>query len=126
MISNIPRQSVLERGNWRVYVNPRPYDWQVEVWLTVQDGVQLSNATIKDGQIELKTVKEGSKEGHNPFLIVPSDVWQILVDAMTQTTPPTKKERIEGELEATLFHLQDLRSLLKLPMIIKKEEHDRF
>lgn len=118
MIGTIPRQSTTERGNWRVMVNPRPYDWNVEVWLIRKDGNRVENATVQDGIIQLKEVIEGSKEGHNPFLILPGDVWQLLVDAMTETTPPSKKERIEGELEATQFHLQDLRTLLKLPMVV--------
>ena len=39
-------------------------------------------------------------------------VWQLLVDAMSEQTPPTKKERAEADLEATKRHLDDMRRLV--------------
>jgi len=44
--------------------------------------------------------------------MLPSFAWQLLVDAITDTTPPTKKQAVEAELNATRVHLEDMRSLV--------------
>jgi hypothetical protein len=36
----------------------------------------------------------------------------LIVDAIVEKTPPAVKERISGELEATKYHLEDLRKLI--------------
>ena len=59
----------------------------------------------------MEELKEGAAPSE-PFLRIPQDVWQLIVDAATETTPPTKKERVEAELEATKRHLDDMRHLV--------------
>jgi len=104
-------QSQLERGDWRVFVNPRPGDWNVDVWLINRQGADTYNASVEKGTITLTKLKEGASP-ENPFLRIHQDVWQLLIDAMAENTPPTKKERVEAELEATKYHLEDMRQLV--------------
>ena len=40
------------------------------------------------------------------------DGWQVIVDAAPETTPPTKKERVEAELDATKRHLAHMRRMV--------------
>ena len=103
----------LENGDWIIHVNPRPWDIRVEIWLLHKNGNITENAVIKNGLIELSEVKEGDIP-EVPFLVVPMMVWQLIVDAMSKETPPTQKLQTEGKLEATQYHLEDLRKLLKI------------
>lgn len=107
------KSSTQESANWKVLVNPRPYDWNVEVWFVQRQGSDAYLASIDKGQITLTLIKEGDAT-QKPTLIVPQEVWQLLSNAISETTPSVKKERIEGELESTKYHLEDLRKLLKL------------
>jgi hypothetical protein len=55
------------------------------------------------------------KEGEalaQPLMVLPTPVWQLIVDAIAEKTPPSKKEALGAELSATKFHLEDMRRLV--------------
>lgn len=112
MIDNLTQKSY-EQGNWKIFINPRPYDFNVEIWLVNKQGIKTFNTNIEEGRLKLLEVKEGVEDSEQkPFLIVPRDVWQILSNAISESTPPIKKEIIESELKATKYHLEDMRKLV--------------
>lgn len=104
---NISKQD----GNWKVSVNPRPGSDEMEIWLVnvVLGKPQIANIN-KDGFLLLTDIKEDGTE--KPFMRVPMQVWQLLVDAITDSTPPTKKEVVEAQLESVKYHLEDMRKLV--------------
>ena len=108
--TNIQRQE----GNWQIVVNPRPGSFEIEVWIISVESGKAKVANInKDGYLELKEVKDGMPAEDNiPFMRVPYPVWELIVNAIAEKTPPLKKEVLDAELSATKFHLEDMRKLV--------------
>lgn len=105
---NIQRQE----GNWQIVVNPRPGSFEIEVWLiNIESGKAKVANVNKDGYLELKEVKDETNPGP-PFMRVPHPVWELIVNAIAEKTPPLKKEVVDAELSATKFHLEDMRKLV--------------
>jgi len=67
--------------------------------------VLQSNKTIK-------TIEYG--EEYEPTLLIEDDMLQALAEALHEKGINPKKEYVQGKLEATESHLQDMRVLLKL------------
>jgi hypothetical protein len=86
------------------------------IYLVKNELGKIYNGTPdKYGNIKWKEVIEGSDHNQIPPLFkVNGWLWQDIVDAMVKQTPPRQQERIEGELDSTKYHLEDLRKLLKL------------
>ena len=107
---NIQRQE----GNWQIVVNPRPGSFEIEVWLINIEGGKAKIANVdKNGYLQLNEVIDGyPTEGNTPFMRVPNPVWELIVNAITDTTPPLKKEVLDAELMATKYHLADMRRLV--------------
>ena len=106
---NIQRQE----GNWQIVVNPRPGSFEIEVWLiNVESGKARIANVMKDGSLEFREIKDGDPLGNAPFLRVPQNVWELIVNAISEVTPPLKKEVVDAELTATKFHLEDMRKLV--------------
>jgi len=82
------------------------------VFLVKHEGDKTYNGVVKKGVIEWQEVKEGAIETPTPFVQLPQWIWQEIVNALTETTPPVKKERVEAELDATKRHLADMRRLV--------------
>ena len=108
---NIQRQE----GNWQIVVNPRPGSFEIEVWLLNIEGGKARIANVdKDGYLKLREIKDGEEASKDniPFMRVPYPVWELIVNAITDTTPPLKKEILDAELTATKYHLGDMRRLV--------------
>ena len=104
-------------NTYKFQINDRIASFHTEFWLLHTVNGKVFNVTMgKFGleEIEIKDSDVKDYDKHRPLLVLPRELTQIFVDALIEKTPPSKKERIEGELEATKFHLADLRKLLKL------------
>ncbi len=98
----------------KVVVNQGWGDFKT-VYLVKRELSKTYNGTPdKYGNIKWKEIKEGLATEIPPLFKVNGWLWQDIVDAMTKETPPREKQRIDGELVSTKYHLEDLRKLLKL------------
>lgn len=113
MALDIPFSPIdVQQGDWKVYTERVGWSDEVRVWLGVRQNGRFSNARVdKTGHLELTEMKEGA-ETPEPLMVVPTSVWQMIVDAVAEKTPPTKKEALNAELGATKFHLEDMRALV--------------
>lgn len=66
----------------------------------------------KDGIIE--RFPEGAAIPQEPFMHLEQDMLQSLADALNDNGIKPQQGFIEGKLQATENHLQDMRTLLKL------------
>ena len=103
---------MINRGNWEVIEQEQVGQWTVKVWLVLRDGVRRSVAHIVKGQLIMTEIKEGEAEVE-PTLNINLDAWRTLKNAMVEKKVREKNE-VEAELEATKYHLEDLRKLLKI------------
>lgn len=108
-----------ENTDYKVVVNPRPYDWNVEVWIIERRGDK--SGIMSFDKTGIATITELKKNFETPTFILPQQVWSLLIEAITEETPPKKMDRLDGEITATKYHLEDLRKLLKLEALNKKE-----
>jgi len=110
-IKDEPRIDV-DDGQWKVFTERLGWSDMTRVWVGVRDRRGFSNATVgKDGRLVMTLTKEGEAAAQ-PLLVLPTPVWQMIVDAIAQKTPPSKKEAVDAELTATKFHLEDMRHLV--------------
>lgn len=101
-----------QSGTWKVYTERVGWSDEVRIWLGHRKDGKFHNARVdKTGHLELTEMKEGA-ETPDPLMVVPTHVWQMIVDAVAEKTPPTKKEALSAELDATKFHLEDMRALV--------------
>lgn len=99
-------------GEWIVNIVRRPWGMDAELWVArkIDDKTLVLNVS-ESGTLTETIVKEG-EQPQKPFAIMPLELLQVFVDALTDKIPPTKKEVVEGILEATKFHLEDMRKLV--------------
>lgn len=98
-------------GEVQVKVQARPWYRSVALFIyrSTLGGDEVGK--IDSGCIVFKKIKDKSNE-IEPAMIVPEEIWQMIVDAAAETTPPIKKEAVDAELKATLYHLEDMRKLV--------------
>lgn len=97
-------------GDWKCIVVNQPWNDMVEVYLLNQ--VQRKIAVLSgEGTVILKEFVEGVNE---PLMKLPYMAWQSILSAMGDVEPDIKKEVVDSELKATKYHLEDMRTLLKL------------
>ncbi len=102
----------VNEGNWKVFTERLGWSDETRVWIGQRNGPNFANATIgKDGRLIMTAVKEG-EQLPEPLMILPTPVWQMIVDAIAEKTPPSKKEALDAELTATKYHLEDMRQLV--------------
>ena len=107
-------ETVNSKGDWQVFTQQQGYSDVIFVWLGQYRDGRYYNATVgKDGHLELAEVKEGAIDP-KPLLKIPRRLWQMIVDDVSTNTKPTIKAEVDAELKATKYHLEDVRSLLKL------------
>jgi len=96
----------------KVFIEPQPWNQTVKVWLTARwgNGKRYNYTIGENGHMKATEVEDGM-EPPSPLMIIPQDMLQDIVDAFTEKVPPTKRERVEAELEATKYHLEDMRKL---------------
>ena len=69
----------------------------------------------KSGQFEITKISNGeTKEKIKPFLTLSRPIWENLVEVVRELKDPRPEIPVNGALEATRYHLEDLRTLLKL------------
>jgi hypothetical protein len=104
-------ESYKEEQGWKVFIQRRGWSDSIAVYIVQRDGSKALLAGVeKDGNLVFSEV-DGKGED-KPTLMLPSFAWQLLVDAITDTTPPTKKQAVDAELVATKYHLEDMRKLI--------------
>lgn len=96
-----------QSGDWKCVVYNEPWNLSVKVFLINERDRKV--AKIENGQILLTDLKEGVSE---PFFTVPMPAWKAIQDAMGNVEPQMILN--DGELNATKYHLEDMRKLLKL------------
>ena len=102
-----------KNNDWHCVVHQEPWTDQVKVYLMyVKDGIRKV-AHCKDGIVELSDYKENSAD-NQPFLILPYMGWQTLLECLGGITPDQIEIETGSELRATKYHLEDLRTLLKM------------
>jgi hypothetical protein len=107
-------ESYKEEANWKVYIQRRGWSDTVGVYLLCrQNGKGLLASVEKDGVLKFSEVKEGDPE--KATLVLPAMLWGLLVDAITDTTPPLRKQVVDAELSATKYHLEDMRKIVFTP-----------
>lgn len=113
MATNLNYKNIRKQeGDWMVIVNPKIGSFEMEIFLlNKRDGKDSIAHINKNGLLEVEPLKEGELNPA-PFMQVSSDIWQLLVDAITESTPPTKKEVVEAQLESVKYHLEDMRKLV--------------
>ena len=100
-----------DNGEWRVFVQPNPAGWSVRVYIIQRQGTDSFLAEMHSGHFVMVKIKEGERNP-TPTMEVRQDVWQLIVDALANTTTPTKQGAVDTELKATKYHLEDMRSLV--------------
>jgi len=94
----------------KAYVNQGWGDYK-EIWLVKHELDKTYNGIVKEGVIVWEEMKEGFNPDF-PLLKLPRQVWQDIVDSISETTPPIEKEKVDAELMATAYHLEDMRKLV--------------
>lgn len=97
--------------NWEIKVIEQPWNLTVKIYLFVK-GYRTSLAHFVKGNLEMEEVKESAIEP-DATMILPIDAWELLKRTMIDNKVREKNE-VEAELGATLYHLEDMRKLLKL------------
>lgn len=97
--------------NWEVKVVDKFGLWSVDIYL-VEKGHSISLAHFKDGQIEMEEIKDGMIDP-KPTMTLPMELWAAIKATMIDDKIRDKSE-VEAELNATKYHLEDMRKLLKL------------
>jgi len=102
----------VNNGKWRVFTERLGWSDETRVWVGQYSGSNFANATVgEDGRLVLTVLKEGESPA-SPLMVLPTPVWQLIVDAIAEKTPPAKKEALDAELAATKYHLEDMRQLV--------------
>lgn len=96
-------------GEWKCVIFNEPWNDNTKVYLINES--QRKIATIEKGKVILKEAVEGTSE---PFMVLPYDAWQSILQAMGNIVPDEEERSTNGELKATKYHLEDLRKLLKI------------
>lgn len=99
-------------GDWECVVVQRPWDFNVSVYLLFTGNGKQQIATANKGNIILEDFKEGSAD--QPFLKLPYDSWQALLQCFGGIVPRQEEIETGTELKAIKYHLEDMRTLLKL------------
>lgn len=97
----------------KVFVERMPWNDSTKIWVTSrgEDGRRFNYTIGKEGFLLATVVKEGEM-APNPLMILPFEFVDQFVDALIEKIPPVKKEVVESELNATKYHLEDMRKLV--------------
>ena len=108
---------------YMVYIHNKDYARCIEIAFVKQDEETGQRYIAKPVKIEFQEIKphcEDTKPTMTLCGITADKFLQAMAEALDRKNIKTDKDaKIEGTLESTRFHLEDLRHLLKLP---KNEE----
>jgi hypothetical protein len=85
---------------------------KVDIYIIDRGNSKLSIAKIEDGQLVFVEYENGAFDPP-PTLSMPAGFWDVFKAKIIDKKVRDKNE-VEAELKATKFHLEDLRTLLKL------------
>lgn len=102
---------------WKIDIRERVATLLTDIWIW---------RTNREGNTEIwhdagvtytrKHSEESSEEKILPTLTIPTDLLEVLLQTIiARGVKPPAESYVKGKLEATENHLEDLRSLLKLP-----------
>ena len=100
-------------GEWKAHVEQPIMKDVYRIYLFKDIEARARQFVTKGGE-EYRTVQEGDITEKNFCLIeVPSQAMHSIVDAIDRSKiPKPSKSHTEGKLEATLSHLEDMRSIV--------------
>jgi len=104
------------KNGWNVFIDRRMANGSVCMYLVHSSGIGQQNLVIgEEGKTTLEPVVEGTDI--KPFLVMPifdaEDMLQALTSAIAEHGhKPDSQAKIEGVLEATKYHLEDVRKLV--------------
>ena len=96
---------------WKVKLNSSPIKMGTEVFIYQEFGDQI---TYLGKDFKCHTFNRMEAVGIEDVLVLNDDQLKALAIALGEKGFDPKKEYTEGKLEATVDHLKDMRSLLKL------------
>lgn len=99
-------------GKYRIVVQDEIGLWAVKIYIIEDRGDKPYMARLVDGHLEFSELIAGSTNVP-ATLTLNRDIWELMKFQLIDTKVKDKS-RVEGELEATQYHLEDLRTLLKL------------
>lgn len=103
------------KQGWNVFIDRRMASGAVCIYLVHESGIGRQNLAVENGETVLTTVKEGTDI--KPFLSLSmyeaEEVLQALASALAnEGHRPDSQAKLEGVLEATKYHLEDVRKLV--------------
>lgn len=107
------RQIRKEDESWVIQVEPIPYSLNVKVWLLQKyPSGDIYNCNIDKGIMVMRKVENEVKDAPKPLMEVPERAWGLIVDAITESLGDKPKVVTASELEATKYHLEDMRKIV--------------
>ena len=108
----------------KVYLDYSEYNTDLKLWIVDDLSERRKLLNYKDGQWFATDIENGTKQ--EPSLHLPGrlgeEVMQAMAEAFSKRGVKTENDhKIQGTLEATKYHLEDLRKLLKLEPPAKEE-----
>jgi len=99
-------------GDWRCVVHQEPWNDNAKVYLMFDGNGKRKIAKLENGAVILKDFVEGAES--KPFMVIPYLAWQSIISVMGAIIPDEAIVETGSELKATKYHLEDLRTLLKI------------
>ena len=97
--------------NWIVRIREQGYSVNKEVFIFRRFGGKVE---VVHGNGTMTTYDEGEAIENIPTIILTPGMLQSLADALAENGIKPQEGFLEGKLEATVNHLKDMRTLLKL------------
>ena len=102
-----------ETDGWIVSVKHVPWVDTVEVWFAHR-GNKIEICYFDDrGRMLFKELKEGAIDPP-PTMRINRSIWEGIVKSINGFQEIPEKQSVDAELKATKYHLEDMRSLMKL------------
>jgi len=92
--------------NIRVFVRDEPLFGNKSVYVSKFDGL---NSYVLNNNVWVK-LSEG-EDVKTPTLRLNNEVFQQMIDSLSEQIKPTSQIEVDAELKATKYHLEDMRKL---------------
>jgi len=101
---------------WRIEIQDRPAMFYSDIWIYRRGPDNKTILYRMDGQTDTATESTHEYGSHLPAtLTIETDLLPLLMEALTKKgVKPPAHSFVEGKLDATERHLQDMRKMLKL------------
>lgn len=113
-VSKFEPTEVRMTDGWFVRLQPQAWSDTIQIWIgkTTPTGNFLLYFDEK-GRLTEKKIKEPESDVL-PTMQINRMIWDGMSRALQGVAQPPEQGHLEGELEATKYHLEDLREMLKL------------